>query len=255
MTRNALSLTASSALALALATLAQGLTGCDEPEEPLEVADATLALQTAGECEQAFAERPFLVEAATERGWGPEEIAAVCAEVEEIAETYVDDETLTVMTAAGVGQLDGESLQGAYYVGVAAYDISAVKAWLGEVRASRAVRSCTRQARLDGDLDMGACVSDVSGASYPEPLFSETLSDSTLDDVADAAAGRALSVAVYREPGRGTVVAFLAGGFYVQSEPAYGAFIGCGSALGFEAVSEDAAEAAAAAFICVAAEY
>ncbi|MEO1228952.1 MAG: hypothetical protein AAFZ18_08610 [Myxococcota bacterium] len=242
-------------LSLAGLSMAAACGGSEDTE--VEVANAEFALTSTTDCTQAFATRAFLIRLTEEKGWGDEEISAFCAEVDAVAATYAESSTLTVMTVAGIGQLQGETLQTAYYVGVAGYDLTAVQSWLGEVRASQAVRPCTREAvslaRQSGLQEgfMRRCLEDETGAAYPEPIFRQTRSRSGLDGVGEAAAGSAVSLAIYNAPGRGTVVGFLAGSFAAQAEPPYGAFLGCGAVAGFDAVAEQGAFS----YVCVAAEH
>ena len=98
---------------------------------------------------------------------------------------------------------------------------------------------------------MRTCLEDATGERYPAPLFRETRSNIGLEDVDDQAAGLGASLLIYNVPGTGTVVAFAAGSFYAQAEPAYGAFAGCGAALGFDSVQETGAFG----YVCLAAEY
>lgn len=251
-----------------LSLLALPLAACDggsddTGEEDLDVADASFSLASVDDCTNAFASRQFLQRLAADRGWGDEEITAFCSELDEIKTTYAEDATLTLVTVAGVGQFDGGSFESAYYIGASGYNLTEIRAWLAEARASRAARRCTRQVRQTrrrGDAleegFMGDCLEDTTGSPYPEPIFQEARSSVTIDEVGETAAGIGASLAIYNVPDTGTVVSFLAGAFYAQAEPAYGAFIGCGVAIGFEDVGEEGGEAdVAGSYVCVGAEY
>ena len=245
-------------LIMTLPCLAMSACGGTDSNDDTEVADATFALSESIDCVDAFASRPFLVRLAENRQWGTEEIEAFCAEVEDIASIYADESTLTAMTIAGVGALNGESIDTAYFIGAAGYDLSAIGDWLGEVRASRAVRLCSQDAAdilSDGntlpDGFMKSCLEDTTGEAYPTPLFKVTRSNRGIESIDEASAGAGASLLIYNVPGTGTVVSFIAGRFYAQAEPPYGAFAGCGAALGFDAVAEEGAFR----YICVGAEY
>lgn len=240
----------------AVASLLSLVAACDDGDEDLEFADATYALTTPTDCEAAFS-GSYLGDVAAERGWTESDIAAFCAEVGAIADTYADNATFTTVTLAGVGQIDDDALETAYFVGVAGYDLDAVKDWAEAAAGAQAVRRCARAARSeqvgDGTLPDGYvtdCLADETGMAFPEPLFRETRSDVGIDEVGDAGAGNALSLAIYQDPDQGTVVAFLGGRFYAQAAPTYGAFLGCGAALGFDNTGREAGAA-----VCVGVEY
>jgi hypothetical protein len=125
------------------------------------------------------------------------------------------------------------------------------------------VRLCLREARRarrrDKPLEEGFardCLERRAGAPFPGPLFKVNLAGSTLDTVGDEVAGLAAGLAIFNVPGEGAVVAFLGGGFYGQADPAYGTFIGCGAAMGFDADAEtDTGAAAAGTLLCLGAEF
>lgn len=229
--------------------------GCADEEE-VEFAEATFDLADASDCEAAFDE-PYLSEVASERGWDDADITAICNEIADIAQIYVDNATFTTVTIAGVGQVDDDALETAYFVGVAGYDLDAVRDWAEAAAGAQAVRRCARSARADladdGVLPDGFvsdCLADETGMPFPTPLFNETRSDMGIDEVGDAGAGRAVSLALYRDPSQGTVAAFLGGRFYAQATPEYGAFMGCGAAIGFDSTGREAG-----ASVCVGVEY
>ncbi len=247
--------------ALALVTSFSVLTACDESSSPgedqIEEAEASFVLTDATDCESAF-DGPWLSELADERDWTDEDVAAFCAELADIAETYTDSSTLTTVTVAGVGQLDGEEFETSYFVGAAGYDLDAIREWGEASRSAQAVRRCVRSARTEWQDDeslpegfVSDCLEEETGLLYPEPIFLETRSSAGIDEVGDAGAGGAFALAIYAVPGEGTVVSFLGGVFYAQAAPAYGAFLGCGAAIGFDADTGESARAA----LCMAAEY
>lgn len=244
---------------LASILILTSLTACGEEEEgSVEVADASFALGSTEDCIQAFESRAFLIQLAEQRAWETPEVEAFCGEVAAVAAAYADDATLTAMTVAGAGALNGESMDTAYFIGVAGYNLSELRGWLGSVRASRAVRPCSREAAniLESgstlpDGFMKSCLEAETGEAYPAPLFRATRSSMGIEDVDGAAAGFGASLLIYNVPGTGTVVAFVAGRLYAQAEPAYGAFVGCGAALGLD----DVAESGAFSYVCLGAEY
>ncbi len=245
-------------LFFAVPFLAVTACGGTSDEAQVEVAEAAFALSNSNDCIDAFATRPFLIRLTENRGWGQEEIEAICAEIEDVATTYANNSTLTVLTVAGVGNLDGDTLETAYFIGAAGYDLTEVRAWLDKVRASRATRICSQEAadivRDGGTLPEGFmrdCLTEETGEPYPEPIFQEIRSNNGIDGLDDAAAGLAVSLVIYNVPGTGTVAAFVSGGFYAQVEPPYAAFAGCGAVLGLDDVAEDAGFA----YVCVGAEY
>ncbi len=182
----------------------------------------------------------------------------MCTTLTDIATAYVDDTTLTVAAIAGAATTDGEGLDANTFVGASGYNLTAVRAWTEDALAANAVCACVGEARRitrEGDtLDDGFasdCLSSEAGAPFPNALFSEQISTRSIEEVGASAAGLAIGVALYNVPDVGTVAAFVGGGFYAQADPAYGAFIGCGAAIGFEEAPDDAAGAT----LCLAAEY
>lgn len=152
---------------------------------------------------------------------------------------------------------DGE-LETAYYVGAAGYNMTEIRDWLAEVAAATAARRCLRQAtretRNGGTLEdnfVRTCLEDETGSPYPEPIFQDSYSNLGLDEVGESPAGLAMGIAIYNVPDVGTVASFVAGGFYAQGAPMYGAFIGCGAAIGFTSDLDNGT----AGGVCVGAEY
>jgi len=248
------------AAVLTLAPVLTGTVGCFEPAtetDDVEYAEASFVLSETADCEAAF-DGPYLSQLAADRGWDDADIAGFCAELSDIAETYANNDTLTTFAVAGVGQVDEETLETAYYVGAAGYDLDAIRDWTAAAWGTRAVRRCVRAARLEreesGSLPDGFvtdCLEEETGMPYPEAIFRETRSGLDIDDVGDAGTGLAIALAIYNVPGEGTVVAFLGGAFYAQAEPLYGAFLGCGAAIGFDAEQDEAFGNG----VCLAAEY
>lgn len=234
------------------------LSACDAPVSDLvEFADASFSLESGDDCVAAF-EGAHLSRAAAERGWDADDIDAFCTELADVATEYADGETLTTLTLAGTAQVSDEALQSAWFVSATGYDLDELRAWGEAVQEAEGVRACVRQARQlrdrDSTLDDGFatdCMAEQTGHPFPDPLFQEQRSSITIGSLDEDAVGAALSLAVYTDSGDQTVAAFVGGGFFAQPEPAYGAFIGCGAAIGF---SEDADEDADAA-LCLLAEY
>lgn len=241
-----------------------GLAACgssdpEEEEGDEELTNATFELTSTNDCVVAFDDFPFLQRAASKRGWGVDEISSLCDDLQEISNLYVDDATLTTVVIAAVGQANDGDFEASYYVGASGYNMTAVREWLVKVNGAQAIRQCTTAAAVKRRTLEGLpegyvrdCLEDKAGEAYPAPLFQERYSEKGLDEVGDAGAGAALGLAIYNAPGLGTVVAFLGGGFYAQASPAYGAFFGCGAAIGF---THDASAAGATAPLCLGAAY
>jgi len=229
----------------------------EAPEEPVAFAEASLRLETAADCEAAFS-GGWLSRLADHRAWTDDDVATLCDELIDIADAYAEDTTMTTVAMAGAATLADEGLDSSWYVGVSAYNLSEIRAWTEAAQGANAVRTCVRDAREStrAGQDIGEgfardCMEDVTGQSFPEPIFQQRRSTLGLEEIGDEATGAAMGLAIYNIPGEGTVVAFLGGGFYAQAEPAYGAFIGCGAAIGFDA---DRGESDSAS-LCTAAEF
>ena len=228
----------------AAVVVATGLMACGQPEDSqvdIEFADSSFALTSANDCVRAFSDQPFLRQLASKNSWGAEEIGAFCDEVESIAAVYANNATMTVLTVAGAAVRSGQDLGAAYYLGVAGYDLTAIRTWLRKVQGAQAVRQCAFRAfklRFRGQTlppgFVGSCLEDVTGEPYPDPIFQKNLSSVGIEDIGSQGGGLAASLAVYDDPRHGTVVAFLGGLLYTQSQPAYAGFVGCGAALGFD---------------------
>lgn len=244
---------------LAFSLLALG--ACDgtdaQREDLVEFADATFRVDGPSECVDAFSGSD-LSQIADSQDWSQDDITSFCAELTDLAATYAEDSTLTVVSMAATAQLDSDPLETAWFLGATGYSIDEVRSWGEATASSLAVRACVREARQEtragGTVAEGFaadCLEDTAGQAFPEPLFSEQRSSMGVDELDAHAAGTAIGLALYSIPGEGTVAAFLGGGFYAQAEPVYGAFMGCGAAIGFEAVSGEEAGSA----LCVMAEY
>ena len=252
--------------ALMTAFVALSFVACGEDlandEESPDVADATFALNSTDDCVGAFATKRFLRDLARQQNWEAEDIVNFCSEITRIATAYEDDDTLTVATIGGGIARNGPDLTAVHFYGIAGYNVTAIREWLGEVRASRAISECSRRATrliLRGQsLPPGfvrMCLEEVSGAAYPAPIFTESSANLQSDDDASGTAGAvglAATLLIYNAPGQGTIVSFLAGGFYGQAtNPPYFAVLGCGVVSGFG----DVAEVGSREFICMGSEY
>ena len=227
----------------------------------LEVANATFALSSSQDCVDAFATRSFLRELSRQKNWGEDDIMDFCDEVTRVATTYQTSDTLTIATIGGGLARNGVRAKVVYFQGIAGYNLSAIKAWLGEVRASRAIQECSRRAAsaILGRQPIPpqfvrTCLEDVSGETYPAPIFTDVDANLVGGEANGTAAalGIAATLVVYNAPGQGTVVSFLAGGFYGQaSNPPYFGTLGCGVVVGFDEVEQDGGLS----YICLGAEY
>ncbi|OYZ15139.1 MAG: hypothetical protein B7Y39_16705 [Bdellovibrio sp. 28-41-41] len=247
------------------------LTGCSKASEPATAdetvegesdlgAESSFKMDSASDCVTNFSSRPFLSLVASRRGWGTSQITAFCAKLEEVKTAYAKSSTLTVATIAGFGAISGStanSVGGAMYVGAVGYDLTAIKNWIQAAVGDGNIRRCMRKAAVRrvalGYVPKGfvmSCLEDQSGVAYPGSLFKVRLSTVKLSDLADVAVGGGISVTLLNVPGVGIVVGFLGGAFYAESNPAYGAFIGCGAMAGVVSTG-----AAAATSICMGAAF
>lgn len=242
MTSRPASLHTAPRLTLPFAVLLAGL-ACgriDREAEEVAFADASFTLSSPSDCVAAF-DGAWLGRVADQQDWGTEDVAAFCDAVAEVVTTYAESTTLTLVSFAGAGSIDADALETSWFVGASGYDLTAIEAWMTQAASAEAVRACVREAnsatRSGDTLEEGfarTCLEEASGAPFPSPIFSETRSSVGIDEVGSAAAGLALGLAIYEAPARGTVVAFIGGGFYAQADPAYGALLGCGAAIAFD---------------------
>lgn len=224
-------------------------------------AEASFKMDTAADCITNFSSRPFLSLIASRRGWGSTEITAFCNRLNTVKTSYATGTTLTVATFIGLSQVNASNIENALYIGAVGYDLTALRTWLKASVGDGNVRKCMRRARtrklIFGSVPKGFvldCLKDETGVSYPGSMFKVRLSNVTLSSLGDVGVGAGISVAMLSVPGVGIVVGFLGGAAYMESNPVYAAFLGCGAMAGVVVV-DGAAGASATSPICMAAAF
>lgn len=221
-------------------------------------AEASFKMSSASDCVSNFSSRPFLSLIASRRGWGTSEITVFCNKLETIKQSYASSSTLTIATVAGLSQINGSNIENALYIGAVGYNLTALRTWVQASVGDGNIRRCMRKARrkkiLSGSVPKGFvldCLEGETGVAYPGSLFKVRLSTTTLSSLGEVGAGAGISVAMLNVPGVGIVVGFLGGAFYLESNPVYGAFLGCGAMAGIVVTGD----AAATSPICMAAAF
>ncbi len=183
-------------------------------------------------------------------------IEDLCEKLIEIAETYEQNETLTLLTMAGTTNIEG---QYSYFVGAAGYNLTAIREFSSSIKNRGYVKACFKDALeiaknpeqtiSQSGFKMKACVEDKSGLTYPEPIFSYKESDVQMEELGET--GAALSMVVYNMPGGKSAVGVI-GGSYVTDQESYLSVGGCGFAISVDKPSKTIVGAGS---VCALADY